>query len=160
LHHHLGDRKHYSVQNQYLLLLIPDLISLSEARKRNPDRTELPGQVMVQFGAAGLRLWEVNTGQREALGACLAGRGTARRFYPRSSAFVPQQFPWCPCFVCRLVCRQHSSWTCHTRWFYEAVHRVAWLCCKAVAPAARHQPPQTSCRLCLTGKKVWTDFFF
>ena len=53
LHHHLGDRKHNFVQNQYPLVPIPDSFSLSEARKRNPDPTEIPGRVTVRFCAAG-----------------------------------------------------------------------------------------------------------
>lgn len=95
----------------------------------------------------GLQLWEVNIRQREVLWAFLTGRGTARCFYPFCGAFVLEQFPWCLCFVCRPVCRQHSSQTHHTRWFYEAVHRLAWLRRKAVAQAARHQLPQIFCRL-------------
>lgn len=79
LPHRLGDRKHNSVQNHYLLVPIPDSFSFSEARKRNPDPAEIPGQVIVQFVAAGggLRLWEANARQGEILRACLTGRGTS-----------------------------------------------------------------------------------
>lgn len=96
----------------------------------------------------GLQFWEANASQRAALWPCLTGCGTARRLFPFCSTFVLQQFPWCPCFVCRLVCRQHSSWTCHTR-FYEAVHLIAWLHWKAVAQPARQQLPQIPRRLSL-----------
>lgn len=123
------------MHKQLHLVLVPDSFSLFEVRKQNPDSAEDPGQVIGQLGAAEAAALGGERG-REALEAFLAGRGC--RF---CSAFVLEQFPWCPCFVVRPVCRQRSSPAATQDEFTRRGMALLHGC------AAGRQPPQISRRL-------------